>query len=431
MDDLSGLQQQVRSEAQAEARSVIDVTLGEYMSPDVPPEDWDLRGLSSWAMSRFAVDLTQTRLRKMSIDEVKAALVEASADQIAKKDLSGLAKFLEPHYSQKQLADWAQNKFGLKLDATELAKLQPETATDYMLDQARTAYHRREVAYPIEFAMEMTMQLAQQNPTGAAEQLTRWANFRYGMGWTPQDIAALGPQQTYDKLLAAAQEWDASKLESEVDAILARDGDARSPEKLAEWATQRFGLQTHSEDLADGQDLREVLLEKGRTMLRGELTQLERFVLLQILDLAWKDHLYAMDQLKDSVGLRGYAERDPRIEYKREGASQFNQMQVSVRDRVTDLIFRARLTPNVQVRSVYQQQDAKQAEARSALDAAAAAASHSGTEQQQADLAAAEQANRSEQQHFASRKQRRAAAAREAKETKHEAPVQGRKRRSR
>ena len=63
-----------------------------------------------------------------------------------------------------------------------------------------------------------------------------------------------------------------------------------------------------------------------------------------------------MDQLKSSISLRGYAERDPRIEYKREGASTYRQMQALVRDRVTELAFRARLQPNVQLNDVYGRQ---------------------------------------------------------------------------
>ena len=115
--------------------------------------------------------------------------------------------------------------------------------------------------------------------------------------------------------------------------------------------------------LADSETRRDVLLASGRAMLRHELTQLERHVLLQILDHAWKDHLYSMDQLKDSVGLRGFAERDPRIEYKREGTYMFQRMTATIRDRVTDVAFKARLTSNAELRSVWQVQQAVHQEA--------------------------------------------------------------------
>jgi preprotein translocase subunit SecA len=144
-------------------------------------------------------------------------------------------------------------------------------------------------------------------------------------------------------------------------------------------------------------------------MLRAELAQLERFVLLQILDIAWKDHLYAMDLLKDSIGLRGFGERDPRIEYKREGSEMFGQMQQTVRDRVTELIFRAKLTPQVEARSVYGDQEASHAEAN--LVTRAASAASRGTEQQRADQQAAEHAGAGDDDNrHMSRRQRRAAA---------------------
>src|SRR6185312_13405058 len=73
---------------------------------------------------------------------------------------------------------------------------------------------------------------------------------------------------------------------------------------------------------------------------RPEMRRMERALLLQILDSAWKEHLLAMDHLRSSVGLRGYAQVDPKVEYKREGMSLFEQMWVSVGNYVTDLIFK-------------------------------------------------------------------------------------------
>ena len=70
------------------------------------------------------------------------------------------------------------------------------------------------------------------------------------------------------------------------------------------------------------------------------MRKMERALLLQLLDMAWKDHLLAMDHLRSSIGLRGYAQVDPKVEYKREGMRTFEQMWESVGERVTDLVFR-------------------------------------------------------------------------------------------
>ena len=97
------------------------------------------------------------------------------------------------------------------------------------------------------------------------------------------------------------------------------------------------------------------------------------------------------------------------IYQNRSGANQFYQMQKTVRDRVTELIFRARLTPNVEARSVYGDQQAEHAEAGSVVRGAAGAA-QSGTAEQREDQAAAREAGGPSDRHQ-SRKARRAAAA--------------------
>jgi len=84
---------------------------------------------------------------------------------------------------------------------------------------------------------------------------------------------------------------------------------------------------------------------RRRRKVLGEETaeRIEQYLLLRAIDTKWKDHLYAMDSLKQGIGLRGYAQRDPLIEYKREAFELFEEMVASVRDEVTGLIFKLRL----------------------------------------------------------------------------------------
>ena len=67
---------------------------------------------------------------------------------------------------------------------------------------------------------------------------------------------------------------------------------------------------------------------------------MEKVLVLQILDQNWMEHLRTMDHLRSSVGLRGYAQVDPKVEYKREGMKIFEEMWSGVSDKVTDLVFR-------------------------------------------------------------------------------------------
>ncbi len=70
------------------------------------------------------------------------------------------------------------------------------------------------------------------------------------------------------------------------------------------------------------------------------LRNLERMVFLQIIDSKWKDHLYAMDSLREGIGLRAYGQRDPLIEYKREAFGMFSQMIGAIEEDAVQTIFK-------------------------------------------------------------------------------------------
>ncbi len=69
--------------------------------------------------------------------------------------------------------------------------------------------------------------------------------------------------------------------------------------------------------------------------------ELERFVLLETVDRQWKDHLLALDHLREGIGLRAYGQRDPLVEYKRESYELFEQMWERIEDHVVMTLFRA------------------------------------------------------------------------------------------
>jgi len=65
----------------------------------------------------------------------------------------------------------------------------------------------------------------------------------------------------------------------------------------------------------------------------------ERMLMLQIFDQQWKDHLLALDHLKEGIGLRGYGQRDPKVEYKRESFALFEDLRDRVREEVVRMLF--------------------------------------------------------------------------------------------
>jgi preprotein translocase subunit SecA len=101
-----------------------------------------------------------------------------------------------------------------------------------------------------------------------------------------------------------------------------------------------FAVDTASLDFHDrtADEIREELWSKAKASYeekeqlvgREILQRVERDIMLQIVDAQWKDHLYSLDHLKEGIGLRGYGQRDPLVEYKRESFDLFQAMKERV-----------------------------------------------------------------------------------------------------
>ena len=73
------------------------------------------------------------------------------------------------------------------------------------------------------------------------------------------------------------------------------------------------------------------------------LRKVERDIMLQLVDAQWKDHLYSLDHLKEGIGLRGYGQRDPLVEYKKESYALFQAMKDRIDEEMVRYLWR--LTP--------------------------------------------------------------------------------------
>ena len=69
------------------------------------------------------------------------------------------------------------------------------------------------------------------------------------------------------------------------------------------------------------------------------MRELERRVLLSVLDRKWREHLYEMDYLREGIGLRAYSQRDPLVEYQREGFDLFSAMMDSIKEESVGYLF--------------------------------------------------------------------------------------------
>lgn len=92
------------------------------------------------------------------------------------------------------------------------------------------------------------------------------------------------------------------------------------------------------------------LFEAKVALVGGEnFTQFERMVLLQSIDTHWRDHLGSLDYLRQGIHLRGYAQKQPKQEYKREAFELFGQLLDSVKNEVTKLLMTVKVQSNDQL----------------------------------------------------------------------------------
>ncbi len=131
---------------------------------------------------------------------------------------------------------------------------------------------------------------------------------------------------TYAPRAADFEEWDLDALKREVARVFAIDAGALD---FAGMNADEIRDLIWTKALASYED-------KEKLVGRDILQRVERDIMLQIVDQQWKDHLYSLDHLKEGIGLRGYGQRDPLVEYKRESFDLFQAMK----DRVDEEIVR-------------------------------------------------------------------------------------------
>ena len=139
-----------------------------------------------------------------------------------------------------------------------------------------------------------------------------------------------------------------------VDAFLPPKGEPEegAHQSLADWVKSTFALGLSAEELArqTREDillsvtnrLRELYAAREREFGPEAMRELERMVMLDVIDGEWKGHLYSMDQLKEGIGLAAYGQKDPLLEYKREGYGMFAAMLGRMKQKTLEILFHIR-----------------------------------------------------------------------------------------
>jgi preprotein translocase subunit SecA len=147
---------------------------------------------------------------------------------------------------------------------------------------------------------------------------------------------------TREYLMALAEDL----LDSIVETYAPREGDLEQwdLDALKREMSRVYAMETGSLDFADmsSDEIRDTLWDalkasyesKEALISREVLQRVARDVMLQIVDQQWKDHLYSLDHLKEGIGLRGYGQRDPLVEYKKESFALFQAMKERIDEEI-------------------------------------------------------------------------------------------------
>ncbi len=138
-----------------------------------------------------------------------------------------------------------------------------------------------------------------------------------------------------------AEDWDLDTLWNAVKSIYPI---SFSVEDLITSASSRSALDADFITARIIEDCEKAYAAREESVGREVMRELERKVLLSVLDRKWREHLYEMDYLQEGIGLRAMAQRDPLVEYQREGYELFSAMMEAIKEEIAGFLFNIEIT---------------------------------------------------------------------------------------
>ncbi len=389
--------------AETQILDAIEENLPEGESED----DWNWEALAKWVNVRYGTNYSTNDLKKIPRQQMDEKLIERVFERLAATDLSEGAPLLHADYGLQMLADWMKNKFGIELPVADLRAREPDDIQVELLQVAEQAYRRKESEYPVLAGITRFGRAAGQNQYHLdREALVTWAKSRFDTTISEQEMSGETLNEVRDKLVEhsvahyALAEATATKALAKVKEFF---GDAEpntsakyiagsngALDSLSHWLGENLECQIAPDQLGemDESQLSRQVHQAVDDRFFPEIRRMERQVLLNIVDGAWKDHLLAMDHLRSAISLKSFAQMDPKVEYKREGMRMYSDMWFAIGERMTDLIFRMEALDEGFIESTWTETNAQHDSAPTPSQM---------LEQQQADLDAADRAGASEQ----------------------------------
>jgi preprotein translocase subunit SecA len=156
--------------------------------------------------------------------------------------------------------------------------------------------------------------------------------------WIDEVVEATVDQFTQEEY---AEEWDLEALAKAMATLYETEVTVDELQEDLGKITRDSLIDEFQEDARDAYQAKEEDL--GSELMR----ELERFVILQIVDQRWREHLDAMDYMREGIHLRGMAQKDPLVEYRNEGHGMFQELSRAIREEVVLTLFHAQLEPAV------------------------------------------------------------------------------------
>ena len=402
------------SYAHDQAERQVEVTTAEIVEENLPEEmedEWNWKALVTWANTKQGGNYQEHQLKRMERDELIDELIKRSQTRIAGIDISEGTPMLDADFGLRTLGAWMKHKFGIETTLDEFRDVEDRrSVADELYRRAEEAYNSKEAEYPVLTGLSRFTEKQGAQLSLDRDGLVEWVFRRFNVNLNADDVRLnrdeLKTQLVeYSRQTGGDAERQSQSAESKVSdlfgaagsdttAAVASGGNG-SLDALTQWLAGELDYHVAREDLSR-MNRQELALAVGGAVddrFHPEMRRMERQVLLQIVDDAWKNHLLTMDHLRSSVGLKGYAQMDPKVEYKREGMRLFESMWESIGERVTDLIFRMESSLNEDfIRSTWVEGQARHDEA-----ATAAAAGDGGGGSDTAAQQAAQASNQTEQ----------------------------------
>jgi len=357
----------------------IQDALDENLSQDVDEKEWNWQAMANAVNTRWGLKTTDRQLKQVGRDKLEQFLIEQAENSVSEVDLSGGKPFLADNWGIQSIADWARLKFQIRLstDALKdqvqdnhhdeggavtpagesLVNKQPEEIRAILHRKIMEIYRQKEIEFPVRVGMARFMSDRQQQPQPVGGQrydregLFHWAHQRFphaSDSLNEDDFRTQSRSKLHEILLEVSGRYFSKVGHQDIDDKLeevfqgTNVSEPDDAKEMAEWFRTSLGLEVSEAELTSISEktARETLWNIFDARYRPEMRGMERGLVLGRLDQSWKNHLYTMDHLRSGIGLVGYAQIDPKTEYKRQGMKEFDAMWEGVQDKVTDTVFR-------------------------------------------------------------------------------------------